>query len=245
MEPPKEIPKDLFNDFTLGGKIPTGAKYFNDTVSKKRIWSKELINNDIKKFTRKNIEEDLVRCGYNSGKLFLEALIKYPLENKSVCVIGSQTPWIECIALNFGASEVTTVEYNVPECLHERIKTISFNDFKKSSDKYDCIISYSSIEHSGLGRYGDDLNPNGDLETMDVIYEKMNSDGILYIGVPIGHDFLAWNAHRIYGKIRLPMLLQKFNTINHIGMTLDELYKQKVGTYFQPIIICDKKKFNV
>jgi len=27
---------------------------------------------------------------------------------------------------------------------------------------FDMVFSFSSIEHDGLGRYGDPLNPNGD-----------------------------------------------------------------------------------
>ena len=36
----------------------------------------------------------------------------------------------------------------------------------KSSEQnlnFDAVVSFSSIEHSGLGRYGDALNPWGDL----------------------------------------------------------------------------------
>jgi hypothetical protein len=30
-------------------------------------------------------------------------------------------------------------------------------------EKFDAVVSFSSIEHSGLGRYGDGLNPWADL----------------------------------------------------------------------------------
>ncbi len=30
-------------------------------------------------------------------------------------------------------------------------------------EKFDTVVSFSSIEHSGLGRYGDGLNPWADL----------------------------------------------------------------------------------
>ena len=33
-----------------------------------------------------------------------------------------------------------------------------------SMDRFDAMASYSSLEHSGLGRYGDALNPWGDQE---------------------------------------------------------------------------------
>ena len=34
------------------------------------------------------------------------------------------------------------------------------------SVKYDAMVTFSSLEHSGLGRYGDGLNPWGDLIAM-------------------------------------------------------------------------------
>ncbi|KAJ1487113.1 hypothetical protein T484DRAFT_1787720 [Baffinella frigidus] len=31
---------------------------------------------------------------------------------------------------------------------------------------FDAVVSFSSVEHTGLGRYGDALNPWGDLQTI-------------------------------------------------------------------------------
>ena len=36
--------------------------------------------------------------------------------------------------------------------------------WKSGDQQYDCVASFSSVEHSGLGRYGDELNPFGDLQ---------------------------------------------------------------------------------
>ena len=38
--------------------------------------------------------------------------------------------------------------------------------FKKDNDKFDAVVSYSSLEHSGLGRYFDMINPWSDIITM-------------------------------------------------------------------------------
>ena len=38
--------------------------------------------------------------------------------------------------------------------------------FKKEEDKFDAVVTFSSVEHSGLGRYFDMINPWGDLLTM-------------------------------------------------------------------------------
>ena len=40
------------------------------------------------------------------------------------------------------------------------------------------VVSYSSIEHDGLGRYGDALNPRGDLDEMRRLAALLNPSGL-------------------------------------------------------------------
>ena len=48
---------------------------------------------------------------------------------------------------------------------HPNVTTVSPWDFDPSK-RYDGLVTFSSVEHSGLGRYGDALNPWGDLIAM-------------------------------------------------------------------------------
>lgn len=66
--------------------------------------------------------------------------------------------------------------------------------------------SYSSLEHSGLGRYGDPLNPWGDLREMQRLSCLVKPGGLFFLNVPSGMDAIHWNAHRIYGAWRKPLL---------------------------------------
>ena len=49
---------------------------------------------------------------------------------------------------------------------------------------FTAIISYSSIEHDGLGRYGDPINPGGDVAAMREFWRWIRPGGLLYLGVP-------------------------------------------------------------
>ena len=49
-----------------------------------------------------------------------------------------------------------------PEELRRMWKSNS-DDERQQKLNFDAVVSFSSIEHSGLGRYGDALNPWGDL----------------------------------------------------------------------------------
>jgi hypothetical protein len=43
---------------------------------------------------------------------------------------------------------------------------------------------------------------------MRKIYGLLRDSGRLYLSVPTGNDTLYWNAHRVYGSIRYPLLMQ-------------------------------------
>ncbi|VDM61632.1 unnamed protein product [Angiostrongylus costaricensis] len=114
---------------------------------------------------------------------------------KSGFVVGSQSPWIEVYALLLGANEVYS-------------SILSF----LNQNGFDFAISFSSIEHSGLGRYGDAIDPIGDLREVWKILCLLKPGGTLYLGLPRGVDSVFYNAHRIYGAIRLAMLMTGNNT---------------------------------
>lgn len=52
------------------------------------------------------------------------------------------------------------------------------------------------VEHIGLGRYGDKIDPDGDLKAIAELKRVLR--GNLLFVVPIGESLLQFNAHRIY-----------------------------------------------
>lgn len=63
------------------------------------------------------------------------------------------------------------------------------------------IVSLSalcSIEHFGLGRYGDPINPEAPFICFESIMKKMKQGGHLYISVPVGRERVEFNAHRVF-----------------------------------------------
>ncbi|GHT01867.1 hypothetical protein AGMMS50276_30880 [Synergistales bacterium] len=67
--------------------------------------------------------------------------------------------------------------------------------------KDDCIESLSSlcaIEHFGLGRYGDPIDPEACFKAMSEMERVLSPGGRLYIAVPVGVEGVRFNAHRIF-----------------------------------------------
>ncbi len=55
-----------------------------------------------------------------------------------------------------------------------------------------------TIEHVGLGRYGDPIDPEGDLKAIKELKRVLAPGGSLLFVVPIGKPRIQFNAHRVY-----------------------------------------------
>ena len=149
--------------------------------------------------------------------------------------MGSGTPWYESFCLAYGAKP-TTIEYNRIVSKDERLKVMTVEEYEHNPIKFDAAFSISSFEHDGLGRYGDPLNPNGDLDAMEKMKLMVNPGGLLFLAVPIGQDVLAWNAHRIYGPVRLPKLIEHWKVLDVFGKELMRLDGQG-KKHHQPVFM--------
>jgi SAM-dependent methyltransferase len=54
------------------------------------------------------------------------------------------------------------------------------------------------IEHLGLGRYGDPVDPTGDRRAFAELRRSLAPGGDLLIAVPVGPPRIRFNAHRVY-----------------------------------------------
>ena len=69
----------------------------------------------------------------------------------------------------------------------------------------DSISSLHAIEHFGLGRYGDNIDPNGHKKGLASITKILKTGGTFYFSVPMGKQRIEFNAHRVFC---MPYLLE-------------------------------------
>lgn len=62
----------------------------------------------------------------------------------------------------------------------------------------DSISCMHVVEHIGLGRYGDPLDPLGDVKAMQELQRVVAPGGTLLFVTPVGGSKVCFNAHRIY-----------------------------------------------
>jgi len=60
------------------------------------------------------------------------------------------------------------------------------------------LSSLHAVEHIGLGRYGDAIDPDGWRKAIDQFKRVLKPGGYLYLSVPIGRQRLCFNAHRVF-----------------------------------------------
>lgn len=66
------------------------------------------------------------------------------------------------------------------------------------SGSIDSLSCMHTVEHVGLGRYGDPLDPGGDLKAIQELKRVTAKEGHLLFVIPVGKPRLQFNAHRIY-----------------------------------------------
>ncbi|ULB45246.1 DUF268 domain-containing protein [Limnospira fusiformis KN01] len=232
--PPKEMLPSLICDFTLNNKIPVLHHYYNNTRTSPIVLSMTAYQNV---FNR--LETGSFKYYGKTLHHLLNAFDKYSIVNKNVLIFGLNRVNCDAISIWKGAANVYVIDYNLPVSEHPQVQVFSTDDYIGQNIKADAAISISSFEHDGLGRYGDPINPTGDFEAMKLAKKFIKKDGLLFFSVPVGQDCLVWNAHRIYGKIRLPMMLEGWKTVDSFGFSESLIVNKPLGafSYEQPVFV--------
>lgn len=61
----------------------------------------------------------------------------------------------------------------------------------------DSLSCLHALEHFGLGRYGDDVNPDGMVRGLENMCRLLKPGGTFYLSIPVGIERVEFNAHRI------------------------------------------------
>jgi len=79
----------------------------------------------------------------------------------------------------------------------------------------DSLSCLHALEHFGLGRYGDAIDPKGFDRGLSNMARLLKRNGIFYLSVPIGIDRVEFNAHRVFD----PRMIVNLATRNSLKLT--------------------------
>ena len=84
------------------------------------------------------------------------------------------------------------------------------------------------LEHVGLGRYGDPINPEGSRLAATELQRVLKPGGSLFLSVPVGRERVCFNAHRVFspGTVRdffQELQLKAFSLVDDAGRFNEEI----------------------
>jgi SAM-dependent methyltransferase len=90
------------------------------------------------------------------------------------------------------------------------------------TDSLRSVSSLHVIEHIGLGRYGDPLDPQGSAKAAADLARVVAPGGRLYLSTPVGRERVCFNAHRVFrpgSVVRMldPLRLVRFALVDDAG----------------------------
>lgn len=127
--------------------------------------------------------------------------------------------------------DIRPISNNIPGVVYKQADLMS--QINNVCDLYDSISCLHALEHFGLGRYGDPINPNGHIDGLHNIVKYLKNDGFLYLSVPIGIERVEFNANRVFDPKSILAIA------NNISLLLHELLIIQDGSSVSVVDIND------
>ena len=89
----------------------------------------------------------------------------------------------------------------------------NLTSLEKDDDSISSLSCLHVVEHVGLGRYGDPIDPDGSRKALSELQRVLSSGGRLYLSLPVGRERVCFNAHRVFDPSTITTLLSKLDLI--------------------------------
>jgi SAM-dependent methyltransferase len=124
---------------------------------------------------------------------------------------------------------VTYVDIRPLEILVDNLEFVGGNITSLPFDdgSIPCLSTLHVIEHIGLGRYGDPVDPEGHLKAARELQRVLAPGGTLVLSTVLGNERLCFDAHRIFDPDTVlsmfdSLTLETFSLIDDIGYQVIE-----------------------
>lgn len=141
--------------------------------------------------------------------------------------VGSRVDGFVAHVLTFAAVTFVDIRPLDADVRGLRLQQGSITAMPFGSDSVPSLSSLHVIEHVGLGRYGDAVNPDGHLAAAAKLSRVLQPGGQLLLGTPVGRERLCFDGHRIFDPQTVidmfsPLERDTFSLIDDAGRLLEE-----------------------
>lgn len=113
--------------------------------------------------------------------------------------------------------DVRVITAQIPGVIFKQADfTKSIREMEGYCDSLSCL---HALEHFGLGRYGEPIDPDGYKRGLTNMASLLRAEGVLYLSVPIGFERVEFNANRVFDpRVIIGMALK--NSLQLISLTV-------------------------
>lgn len=133
------------------------------------------------------------------------------------CVVFCQVVMLDIRELPYTIPGLRFVKADCSDMSHIKSNTIP------------SISSLHALEHFGLGRYGDPIDPDQYHSAMKEIQRVTKKNGNIYIAVPIGKERVEFNAHRIFNPKTIVSIFSECTLVEFSAIDDNDIFHTNVN----------------
>jgi hypothetical protein len=117
--------------------------------------------------------------------------------------------------------DVRPLKISIKNITFKQVDLVSscFIEFCELNGKTDSLSCLHTLEHIGLGRYGDKLQRDGLEVGIENLSRMLETNGTLYLSVPVGKERVYFNANKVLAVEKVINIAM----LNHLS--LEEFYR--------------------
>jgi SAM-dependent methyltransferase len=119
------------------------------------------------------------------------------------------------------------VEYVDLRPVRSNVRALQYRQGSITDLPFASVSALHVVEHIGLGRYGDPIDPAGWLKAIGELRRVLAPGGSLYFSVPIGTERLEFDGHRVFDRGTIlgafrPLRLRRFSYVDDDGDLVED-----------------------
>ena len=194
---PYRLSKPLLDPKRVLKGIPAYAWYFKDLMAYRRLDGSSSIT---LKDLNPHIHQKASTHGFDAHHLYQAAWafrLILESETKHHIDVASEAKFVAMLSAVVETTfiDIRPLAVNLDN-FHSKAGSILELPYDDASlDSLSCL---HAIEHIGLGRYGDPIDPEGTQKAARELARVVAPGGNLYVSLPIGKSRVCFNAHRVH-----------------------------------------------
>ncbi len=131
-------------------------------------------------------------------------------------------PFCEIVML-----DIRPLQIQIPNLHFQQTNCMDMNLI--SSGSIQSLSSFHAIEHFGLGRYGDPIDPLGHKKAIAEMKRIVCEGGTILFSVPVGEQRIEFNGHRIFDPLEVVSLFKGFKLVEFSAIDDNDVFHENVA----------------